>query len=148
MDDVQASKAPMHLWIVGILSLAWNGFGSFNYLMSRTHNTEYMRKMAPQIDPAAAFAYADSMPILQALGWGFGVWCALLGSLLLLMRSRYAVWAFTLSLIGALLSFGYQFFVNAPPPGMDDKVVPAVIIVIAMALLYYARRQKQADVLR
>ncbi|HYC95848.1 MAG TPA: hypothetical protein VEB39_09155 [Sphingomicrobium sp.] len=148
MDDVQTAKAPVHLWIVGLLSLLWNGFGCLNYLMSRTHNVEYMRKMAPQIDPAAAFAYGDSMPILQAFGWGLGVWCALLGSLLLLIRSRHALLAFALSLIGALVAFGYQFFVNPPPAGMDDKIVPLVVILIAAGLFFYAHRQKQAGVLR
>ncbi len=27
MDDVQTAKAPIHLWIVGVLALLWNGFG-------------------------------------------------------------------------------------------------------------------------
>ena len=148
MEDVQTAKPPMHLWIVGVVAVLWNGFGSYNYLMSRMHNAEYMRKMAPQMDPAAAFAYADSMPVLQAFGWGLGVWLGLLGSLLLLVRSRYAVPAFALSLVGVLVTFGYQFFVNPPPAGMDDKVVPLVIIAIAVALYYYAHRQRQAGVLR
>jgi hypothetical protein len=148
MDDVQAAKAPMHLWIVGLLALLWNGFGCLNYLMSRLHNVEYMQKMAPQIDPTTAFAYADSMPIFQALGWGLGVWMGLFGSLLLLMRHRWAPIAIALSLIGALVAFGYQFFVNPPPAGMNDKVVPLVIIIIAAALYYYAHRQTQAGVLR
>jgi hypothetical protein len=148
MDEVQTRKTPAHLWIVGILSLLWNAFGSWNYLMSRLHNADYMRKMAPQMDPAIGFAYADSMPILQAFGWGIGVWCALAGSVLLLMRNRYAVPAFALSLGGAVLSFAFQFFVNPPPAGMDDKVVPLVIIAICVGLYYYAHRQKQAGVLR
>jgi hypothetical protein len=148
MEDVQGRKVPAHLWIVGLLALVWNGFGCFNYMMSRMHNVEYMRNMAPQIDPAAAFAYADSMPMLQALGWGLGVWGGLAGSLLLLLRNQYAVLAFALSLVGVLLSFGYQFFINVPPAGMDDKVVPLVVIAIGIALYYYAHRQKQAGVLR
>ena len=34
----QALKAPIHLWIVGILSLLWNSFGGYNYTMTRTRN--------------------------------------------------------------------------------------------------------------
>lgn len=148
MDDVQTAKAPVHLWIVGLLATLWNGFGSYNYLMSRMHNAEYMRMMAPNVDPAAAFAYADAMPVLQAFGWGLGVWVGLLGSLLLLVRSRHAVPAFALSFVGVLVTFGYQFFINPPPAGMDDKVVPLVIIAIAAGLYYYAHRQRRSGVLR
>jgi hypothetical protein len=40
MDDVQAAKAPVHLWIVGFLSLLWNGFGCYDYLMTRMRNLD------------------------------------------------------------------------------------------------------------
>ena len=28
MNDTQATRAPIHLWIVGLLSLLWNGFSA------------------------------------------------------------------------------------------------------------------------
>ena len=51
MDNVQTTKAPVHLWIAGLLSLAWNGFGCYDYLMTRMRNEDYFRSMAPDIDP-------------------------------------------------------------------------------------------------
>ena len=98
MNDVQASKAPVHLWIVGILALLWNGFGCYDYLMTRMRNLDYFQSMAPDVDPNAMLAWVDGFPIYAQVGWGLGVWMGLIGSVLLLMRHRWAVPALGLSL--------------------------------------------------
>lgn len=149
MDKVQARKTPAHLWIVGILSLLWNAFGAYDYLMTRLRNMDYLRSTG--LDPNEVLAYIDSFPIWAQFGWGLGVWASVLGSILLLMRSRYAVHAFGASLLGAVLSFGYQLMGPPPPAAMTEgamAIVPWVIIAIVVALFYYAHRQKQAGVLR
>jgi hypothetical protein len=89
------------------------------------------------------------MPLYASIGWGLGVWGGLLGAILLLMRSRYAVHAFALSLLGMILSFGYQLFVaKNVPAGMDSPVVPAIIFVVGLFLLWYAARMNRAGALR
>ena len=153
MDDVRTAKAPIHLWIVGLLALIWNGIGSYDYLMTRMRNEEYFRSMMPDVDPQAALAWIDSFPFYAQFGWGLGVWMGLAGSILLLMRHRWAVPALALSFLGAILGLGYQIFMAASPPdpSMTEgamAVMPWVIIIIAGALYYYAHRQKKAGVLR
>ena len=149
MQQAVSARTPVHLWVVGGLAFLWNCFGAYDYTMSRMHNASYMKSMAPTVDPATAFAFMDSMPIWASIGWGLGVWGGLLGAILLLMRSRYAVHAFIASLIGMVLSFGYQLFIATNvPAGMDSPVVPAVIALIGIALLWYAKRQTKAGVLR
>jgi hypothetical protein len=150
MDDVQAAKAPIHLWIVGFLSLIWNGFGCYDYLMTRMRNEDYFRSM--DIDPQAMLAWTDGFPLYAQFGWGLGVWLALAGSILLLMRHRWAVPALVLSFLGAIISLGYQIFLAPPPPPPMNEgamaMMPWVLIVIAGALAYYAHRQQKAGVLR
>jgi hypothetical protein len=153
MEDVQAAKAPVHLWIVGLLSLIWNGFGCYDYLMTRMRNEEYFRGMMPKVDPQAALAYIDSFPIYAQFGWGLGVWMGLAGSVLLLMRHRWAVPALGLSLLGAVVGLGYQIFLAPPPPDPSMAegamaVMPWVIIAVAAALYYYGLRQRKSGVLR
>lgn len=153
MNDVQAAKAPVHLWVVGVLSLLWNSFGCYDYLMTRMRNLEYFRSMAPDVDPEAMLAWVDAFPIYAQFGWGLGVWGGLVASILLLMRHRWAVPAFGLSLLGALLGLGYQIVAAPPPPApsMNEgfmAYMAYVIIAIAAGLYYYAHRQKQAGVLR
>jgi hypothetical protein len=152
MQQAVAARAPAHLWIVGILSLVWNGFGAYDYTMTRMRNTDYIAGAMPGVDPAAALAWIDSMPMYAQVGWALGVWLGLLGSVLLLMRSRWAVWSFGVSLVGAVLSVGYQLLLAPPMPGAADsplmKAVPAFVLVIAAALFWYARGQEKKGVLR
>ncbi|HVF37539.1 MAG TPA: hypothetical protein VNA29_06310 [Sphingomicrobium sp.] len=154
MEDVQVARTttPAHLWIVGALGLLWNGFGCYDYLMTRMRNLDYFRSMAPDVDPNAMLAWVDAFPIYAQFGWGLGVWMGLIGSVLLLMRHRWAVPALALSLLGAILGLGYQIIAAPPPPPPMDAgamaIMPYVIILIAAALLYYAHRQRQKGVLR
>ena len=152
MQQAVSARAPAHLWIVGILSLLWNCFGAYDYTMTKTRGAQYIESTMPGVDGNAALAWINGMPMYAQIGWAMGVWLALLGSILLLIRSRWAVWSFGLSLVGAILSLGYQLTLAPPMPGAENspmmKVMPAVILVIAVALFLYARAQEKKAVLR
>ncbi|MBA3730058.1 MAG: hypothetical protein H0W92_04555 [Sphingomonas sp.] len=145
------SKTPVHLWIVGAVALLWNSFGAFDYLMTRMRNTEYLASMMPTVDPSAMLAWIDGFPIWAQFGWGLGVWGGLLGAVLLLARSRWAVPVFAGSLAGAVLSIGYQIVAAPPLTGAEGPVadiLPFVIILAALGLFLYARAMKAKGVLR
>lgn len=145
------TRTPAHLWIVGAVSLLWNSVGATDYFMTRTRGAAWIDQMMPGADSAAFMAYIDGFPTWASIGWALGVWGALAGSVLLLLRSRHAVLAFGLSLLGALSGIGYQLInpLNLPEVTQGAAaVMPYVIIVIAAVLLWYARRQRASGVLR
>ena len=150
MQHAAESRAvPVHLWIVGGLALLWNGFGCVDYVMTRTRNTDWLQSMMPDLDPNVLYTWVDSFPLWAQAGWGLGVWMGLLGAALLLLRNRWAVHAFALSSIGAVVGLGYQ--IQNPMPGATDMMatgMPAIIIVIALAQYFYARAQRLSGVLR
>ena len=146
-DGQIATRTPVHLWIVGVLALLWNLIGVTDYVMMRTRNADYFRAVMPDLKLADALGYMDAMPLLASAGWALGVWSALIGTLLLLARSRHAVIAYLVSLVGALVAFAFQFTGPTPPPGMDDPVVPIIVTIIAIALLLYARWMRARGVL-
>jgi hypothetical protein len=151
MATTLQTRTPVHVWIVGALSLLWSCFGCYDYLMTRLHNTDYLAAAMPGVDPGAALAWVEDMPLYAQVGWGLGVWLALAGAVLLLLRSRWAVWAYGVSLIGALLSLGYQLLLAPPLPGADGPiytVMPLVIILVAVLLFLYARAMERKGVLR
>lgn len=151
MATASETRAPVHLWIVGILSLLWSCFGAYDYTMTRMRNTDYIASAMPGVDPNAALAWVDSMPLYAQVGWGLGVWLGLLGSVLLLLRNRWAVWSYGISLVGAILSLGYQIALAPPLPGAEGpmmKIMPYVIILVCLVLFLYARAMERKGVLR
>ena len=143
-----ATKTPWHLWLVGVLSLLWNGFGGYDFIMTNTQGEAYMRASGmtqPMID------YFLAMPTWMYVPWTLGVWGAIAGSVLLLLRMKWAVHAFALSLFGAVVSlvFGLMNPMPGLPPEMAAmKFMPWIIAVIAAALLFYARAMSKKGVLR
>ena len=140
------TRAPTHLWIVGVLATLWNAFGAYDYIMTQTRNEAYLANFS-----AEARAYFESFPALMEAAWACGIWGAVAGSLLLLARSRYAVWAFAISLAGLLVSTIYQFTMATPPPEMREPAMMAMmglIWIVAIVLFLYARRMQARGVLR
>jgi hypothetical protein len=153
MEQANASaRVPMSHWIVGVISLLWNGFGGYDYTMSKLKNIDYVastvggdRALAQQM-----LDMLDAMPIWAHFLWGLGVWSSVLGSILLLTRSRHAVPVFLVSLVAAGLSFIYQYTLTMPP-GLDSplmKVMPLVILGAIVLQWWYARRALAQGLLR
>jgi hypothetical protein len=141
-----AARTPWHLWVVGGLSTLWNAFGCFDYVMTETRNEAYL-----SMATAAQRAYFETFPAWMVGAWAVGVWGALIGSLLLLMRSRHAVTAFSLSLLGLAVGSFYQFGMSNMPADMKTGMmllIPLVIWLVAIGLLVYAMRMRRAGVLR
>ena len=142
----ETAKTPVHLWIVGVLATLWNAYGCFDYVMTQTDNAWYMGMFTDE-----QRAYFQSFPAWMEAFWALGVWGALLGSLLLLLRNRHAVTLYMLSLLGLLVGTIYQYGMADMP---DDMMTPtmmgvsALIWVIAIGLLVYAMRMRRNGVLR
>lgn len=142
------AKTPWHLWAVGVVSLLWNAFGAYDFINTTTRGEAYMSDMGFD---QAMIDYFTTMPNWMYVPWTLGVWGALIGSVLLLLRKRFAVEAFGLSLIGAVVSLVYGLVV-APPPLAPEmaamKLMPFVIVLIALLLFGYARAMRKRGVLR
>jgi hypothetical protein len=142
---VYALKTPLHLWFVGALSTLWNAFGCLDYTMTQTRNTTWLAQITEE-----QRAYIASAPVWAEAAWAFGVWGALAGSLLLLMRSRHAVVAFAVSLAGLAFNTFWQFVATDGSAIMGKSAlwVNAAIWIIAIGLLLYTRAMKVRGVLR
>lgn len=148
-----ATRAPAHLWIIGLVSLLWNGFGGYDYTMSQLRDPGYLEAtMGPLgMSVEESIAFLDSFPVWASALWAIGIWGSVLGSILLLMRSRHAVTAFLASLVGAILSFAYQYTIDLPPQLADStmgKVMPLIIVGAVALQLWYAKRMTARGVLR
>jgi len=140
------AHTPVHLWIVGVVSLLWNAIGAADYTMTAMRHPAVVERMT-----AAQMAWVDGFPLWATSAWALGTWGSVAGSILLLARSRHAVTAFIVSLAGVAGVTLYQYVV-APPPvefrGGASLAMSAAIWLIAIALLLYARAMRAKGVLR
>ncbi len=91
----ERARAPVHLWIVGVVALLWSLTGAFDYLATQLKLDFYMSQFTEeQLD------YFYGFPAWAVAGWAFGVWGGLAGAVGLLLRRSWAVWAFAVSLAG------------------------------------------------
>ncbi|MEE4273872.1 MAG: hypothetical protein V2I67_19500 [Thermoanaerobaculales bacterium] len=143
--EMSPVRTPIHLWIVGVISLLWNFVGVFDYLATQFKLEFYLSQFTPE-----QIAYYQSFPAWGVAGWAFGVWGAFAGSILLLFRCRWAVCAFGVSILGMVVSticsFGFSNGLEMMGPG--SAVFMAVIWIIAFALFFYALSMRKRGVLR
>ena len=149
-QPVTARGTPWHLWVVGGLSLLWNCFGATDYTMSQLRNETWLNAGAEAMGVTAAemIAYIDSFPAWMHAFWALGVWGAFVGSILLLMRSRYAVWSFAASLLGLAVTTLYRVVTPQPEWMQGDVAMNLAIWSIATFLLIYAVSMRNKGVLR
>lgn len=147
----EGARAPWHLWAVGLLSLAWNGFGAADYTMSQLGDRNWFAGMGfSEEQTIAVLQFLADSPMWTHAAWAFGVWGAVVGSVLLLLRNRLAVWAFAISLAGAVLGLINQKIADYPPELAEMQGSPVMygIVAIAILLLWYAIRMKSSGVIR
>jgi len=147
MATLAPARTPTHLWAVGILSLLWNAFGACDYTMSEMGNASWFEMMGLGQEE---IAWVAAFPVWAVAAWAVGVWGSVLGSILLLLRSRLAAPVFLVSILGAVIAFAYQFTSDRPASmqGASAMIMPLVILVLIAAQWLYARRMAAAGVLR
>ena len=113
--------------------------------MTQIRNPAWLAQMS-----AEQRAWIEVAPAWTHASWALGVWGALLGSLLLLARSRHAVTAFAVSLAGLAVNTAYQLARPMPGAHMDSGGqiwLHVAIWTVAVALLLYALRMRTRGVL-
>lgn len=139
-------KTPWHVWVIGVVTLLFNAGGAFDYVMTQTRNATYMAQFSE-----AELAYFYGFPSWVQGSWALAVWGAVLGSVLLLMRRKWAASVFAVSLIAMVVTFAHNFVLAEVKMhevvGSEAIWFSAVIAIVALALFLYARAMARRGVL-
>ncbi|GGD69169.1 hypothetical protein GCM10010990_18400 [Croceicoccus mobilis] len=105
--------------------------------MTQAENAAYLSNFSPE-----ERMYFTRLPMWQIAFWALGVWGSVAGSLLLLLRSRWALAAFIVSLLGLVITTLVSLFQPAPESltGLVNWVMTGVVWAILIALIWYSRR--------
>lgn len=136
------AKAPWHLWLVGTATLLFNAMGIMSYTMTKFGMLAETGMTPDQI------AFMASYPAITSAFWALGVWGAFSGSVLLLLRTKWAVVAWGIALAGLIGTTVYHYALIDVPANMQAPMLDAMIWAVTVFGLVYARRMVQAGVLR
>ena len=130
---------------ISILALAWNLIGVTMFFLQTGLTPEQIAAM-----PEEQRVVYEAMPGWLAVVYGISVFAGALGSLGLLLRRRWALPLFALSLVAVLVQMiaVYALTPAWQASGASGLPMTFVIIGIAAFLLWYARRASARGWLR
>jgi hypothetical protein len=145
--DAPRTSAPWHYWVVTVLAILWNAFGAYDYFMTKTAGDAYLRKMG---ETDVQIAHMNAYPVWMTADWAIGVWGALLGSLLLVARTRYAFHVFVASLAAFLVMLVYSYLLSdaGKVMGQQGMIFNLVILALCVFFVWYSRAMTKRGVLR
>jgi hypothetical protein len=135
------TRTPWHVWVVGILALLWNAGGAYT-IMSAQAGT------MPDL-PKDELAYYAAQPLWFVAVTDVALVGGVLGAIALLMRSKWAVALFAVSLFAIVVTNGYDIGVGTSRMMTNTTtiVVTVTIWVLAVVQWWYATAMRKHGVL-
>lgn len=136
------AKAPIHLWLVGILLVLWNGWGVALAIGVQT-------KQLPTMNPED-IAFFDAQPLWLVIVADLGALAGVAGAVSLLLLSRWAVRFFVaqVAIIGSTNLYEVAIGTSLLLTSSEVRVSTAILIVLLCAQIAYAwtmRRRRLLD---
>ncbi len=131
-----ATARPTWFWIVSILALLWNLMGVAAFVMQVNMSPEALAAL-----PDAQRALYETQPTWVMVMFAIAVFGGALGSLMLVLEKKLARPLLLMSLLGVLAQMSHMFLLSDTfqVMGQAAMVMPIVVIVIAAALVWFAR---------
>lgn len=137
MNTVIASPRPTSFWVIAVVALLWNLLGVVMFVMQVGMTPEQLAAL-----PADQRSLYEAAPPWVNIAFGVAVFGGVLGALGLLMKKRWAVLMFLLSLL-ALAVQVVSVYATTPAwqvQGPSGAIMPVVLVLIAVFLWWYARK--------
>jgi hypothetical protein len=133
-------------WVVGAIALLWNLLGVWAYVGSVTATPEQLEGLYNEEQLALILATPNWAVSATAIAVTAGV----IGSILLLLRNRYCIPVFIVSLIAIVVQDIYIFGMtnSVEAFGMQPIYMQGLVLLIGIFLVWYSTAQKQRGVIR
>ena len=139
-------RAPWHFWVIGILMLLWNGMGAMDYVMTVSRNAGYLAQFTPE-----RLAFLEAFPAWAKGSWALAVWLYVVGTLLMLWRSRLAVRVLFSGFVFLLITTFHNLVLAEVPAtqtmSAGEMVFTVVIFVLSILQIVYAEYMRRKGVL-
>lgn len=145
-EAVQNLAMPWHAWVLGGVLLLYSLAAVYDHIMSLSQGENFYRASGMT---AAQIEYFLNVPVWALTGWTLSVWGCFFGSIALLLRHRFAIGLFFISLVGSLIYIVYVLILSNGREAMGVLwFMPIVLATIIAGMIFYCRHLKRKSVLR
>ena len=139
-DLVLDDRPPTSFWVFSAAALVWNLIGLVAYISTVMMPPEALAQMTED-----AQQFYLSTPAWATGAFALAVNAGVLGSLLLLLRKRWAVPLFVVSLLSVIAQNVDAFVLRDAYGilGINSVILPTAIFVVGVLLLLYSRSCKE-----
>ncbi|WP_374501976.1 hypothetical protein [Pseudoxanthomonas sp.] len=132
-----ATKRSLGFWITGLFALVWNLIGVAMWYLQVNMSADQLAAMTD-----AQRQVYEATPGWLNIAFAVAVFAGVLGALGMLLKKKWAATMFLLSLIALLVQMIGAYVVTPAwaAYGMAGLAMPAVLLVIALFLLWYANK--------
>lgn len=129
--------AQLHLKFIASTFLLLSLIGAYDYIMILMRNTTYFNYLGYG---ERQIAYFTNYPTVLMILLTLGVWGTVIGSILLLLKSRWAILSFGLALISQTILNTYTFTVRHRWDILGAKLgtQDLIILLLTLAMLIYS----------
>ena len=146
-DSIKEDGKPTLLfWAVSLLAVIWGIFGALDYYLISSQNPEYIAKL-----PTKFTEFIEGFPLWRQIMWYISIGGALIGGLLMLLRSAWAVpflWAVPLSMLIGFIGYDLLMSNGIEAYGQYGIIASTIMIIISIILALYAAGCDEDEILR
>jgi hypothetical protein len=130
-------KTPVWFWVIAGIAFLWNIMGLIAFFMQVTMSEETLAAME-----ATDRAMYENIPIWATAAFAIAVIAGTIGALGLLLRKKWAHPVFLVSLLGIVIQQIHIFFISGIMKNAEisTMIMPAMILLIAIFLLFFSKR--------
>jgi hypothetical protein len=123
-------------WVIAFIALIWNSFGLLTFI-GQAYITEEVKATLPQ----AQVELIENRPAWATTAFAIAVFAGTFGSMVLLMRKRFAYYMFLLSFIGVLVQMVNDVILNGDYASYTsvDITLTLLIPLVGIFLIWYTR---------
>lgn len=136
-NAIDPRRPPRWFWVVGVLVALWMLVGVIAWCIDLGMSAERLAQL-----PEAQQRLYATRPQWVFVVYGVAVFSGLAGAIALLLRHKLAKTLFLLSLLAALLQFGYTFAAMDALALLGPALalpLPAMVIAVGLFTVWYAR---------
>lgn len=146
-DSVKEDGRPTILfWLVSCLAVIWGIFSLVDYYMIATENANYIANLPPKF-----MGLIEGFPLWRNILWYISIGGALIGGILMLLRSAWAVpvlWLVPISMLIGFVGHDLLFSNGIEAYGQYGIIASTIMIIISIILALYAAGCDEDGILR